>query len=75
MGAEVRRPAGDADDSDVGALTVVRIGDKKGVGAPVDAGNNLLAGPLPIGDRVTQVRNVFVRAVPIRFGDAGDFNV
>jgi hypothetical protein len=75
MGADVRRPAGDTDHSDIGALAGLRVGDIKGVGTRVDAGNNLLARPLSVGGRVAQMGNVLVGAVPVRFGDAGDFNV
>jgi hypothetical protein len=45
------------------------------LGARIDAGDNLLARPLPIGGRVAQRGNVFVGTLGMRLGDTRHLNV
>ena len=75
MGSHVGCTADWADYPDVGALTRVRINDEKGVGFRVDAPDDLLAGPLPSDAGIPEMRDVFVRALRVRFGDAGHLRV
>src|ERR1035441_6488741 len=75
MGAEVWRPAGDADNSHFRALTGLRVADKKSVGASVDAGDDCLARPFPIGGRVAQMGNVLMGTQRMRFGNTRHLNV
>src|SRR5580704_3208593 len=71
MGPQIRVSADNADDSNIGPLAGFGIDNKKCVGSCVDAGDNLLAGPFPADDRISEVSDMFVGALRVWFRDTG----
>ena len=70
MSAKIRGVTSRADDADVRALAVARIDDKESVGFRVDARDDLLPAPIPVGFGVSETSNMLMRALRMRFGDA-----
>lgn len=64
-----------ADNADVGTVAVVRVEDVEGVGLRVDARDHLLPGPFPVCFGIPKVRDVLMRALRMRLGDASHLNV
>jgi hypothetical protein len=73
--AQVRRAPCGADDTDIGTPAGVGIEHKERVRPGIDAANHILPSPFPSRARITDVRDVLMRALRMRFGDASNLNV
>jgi hypothetical protein len=71
MRAQVRVSAGNANDSNIGALAGVGVDHKECVGFCVDAGDNLFAGPFPPDGGIPKMSNMFVWALRVWFRNTG----
>src|SRR5208283_2178757 len=68
--SQISCPLNRTDDADIGVLAGVGIDDEESIGLCINAGDYLVPAPLPAGLWVSKLRNVFVRALRMRFGDA-----
>lgn len=71
MRPKIRSLPGLADYADVGPPSVDRVKGIKRVALVIDARNHSLSIPHPVRGRIAEVRDVFMRALRVRFQNAG----